>query len=524
MTIQLGSSPKHLQCDIGRCANNTRLEKILIVLLVAFAMFGIAPTFQQNLSPRPEEIEPPIIKKRTGVSFQNNNNSDDDHLGLGPSLEGNVILSNKNKNPKEGFDAKHAPIMRIGPTVDKPVRIRVLSFTMKKKPITFRSDNTTWTIGDEVLNICMDGFQRSPYFELLDHAIIPDDPAYYLQEDDNVVWVVDMRRFTQNKIYSTIEQVANLVNQTLRYQQETFSSSTKQQQQPSLKVVLMDYRDRGHLELCRYRGTHSLMQMLGKENVRQVQQQIVVQRMWDDKQQFPSKGKMLDPHFLPCFEEVPSLHVPYTVRSDYAIAVEENYTSMLGSSSSSFYNSISTTSTPSDTLRPMDVAHYWRVNSEKHANLRNEVTRLILSLNQTSSKKLTIQVFGDLVSEPGRVGRTLFQTEYIKALLSTKIVVVAQRDSWEDHYRLFEAIIGGALVMTDPMLSLPDGYVDRESIVIYKSLDHLRELILYYLDPNNTEERLEIARKGWRLAMNCHRTFHWMEKLFFGKPLTVTSV
>mgnify|MGYP002173386837 CR=1 FL=1 len=97
-------------------------------------------------------------------------------------------------------------------------------------------------------------------------------------------------------------------------------------------------------------------------------------------------------------------------------------------------------------------------------------------------------------------------------------MVVAQRDAWEDHYRLFEGIVGGALVMTDPMLSLPDGYVDRENIVIYKSTDELRQLIVYYLE--HTEERLDIARKGWNLAMSRHRTYHWMEELFFGQPLT----
>jgi spore maturation protein CgeB len=47
---------------------------------------------------------------------------------------------------------------------------------------------------------------------------------------------------------------------------------------------------------------------------------------------------------------------------------------------------------------------------------------------------------------------------------------------------LFEAIVGGALVMTDPMLTLPDGYVNGSNIVIYHSLDQLRELILYYLE------------------------------------------
>jgi hypothetical protein len=50
-----------------------------------------------------------------------------------------IILSNK--NPKEWLNAKHAPIMRNGATLDKPVRIRVLLSKSKKRPIGFRRNN-----------------------------------------------------------------------------------------------------------------------------------------------------------------------------------------------------------------------------------------------------------------------------------------------------------------------------------------------------------------------------------------------
>lgn len=81
-------------------------------------------------------------------------------------------------------------------------------------------------------------------------------------------------------------------------------------------------------------------------------------------------------------------------------------------------------------------------------------------------------------------------------------------------------MIGGALVLSDFMWSLPDGLVDGESIVLYHSLEHLQELILYYLDPQHTDERLAIAQGGWTVAMQRHRSYHWMEALFFGRPLT----
>jgi spore maturation protein CgeB len=110
------------------------------------------------------------------------------------------------------------------------------------------------------------------------------------------------------------------------------------------------------------------------------------------------------------------------------------------------------------------------------------------------------------------------QSAYTKALLRTKIVVVAQRDSSEDHYRLMKALIGGALILTDPMLTLPEGYVHGEDITVYKSLEELRDLVLYYW--NHPEERLDIACKGWELANRHHQTYHWMEQIFFGNRLT----
>lgn len=74
--------------------------------------------------------------------------------------------------------------------------------------------------------------------------------------------------------------------------------------------------------------------------------------------------------------------------------------------------------------------------------------------------------------------------------------------------------------MTDHMLSLPSGLVDGESVVMYKSLDDLREKLLYYLDPAQNTARMKIARKGYEVAMGMHRSFHRMEEIFYGKPLS----
>ena len=104
------------------------------------------------------------------------------------------------------------------------------------------------------------------------------------------------------------------------------------------------------------------------------------------------------------------------------------------------------------------------------------------------------------------------RSEY--GLTNHKIVVVAQRDRWEGHYRLMEALSGGALVMSDPMHPFPYLILDGENIVVYSSLDDLKEKIRYYI--RNERERLEIAARGHHVAMNHHRSWHVMERIVLG--------
>ena len=96
--------------------------------------------------------------------------------------------------------------------------------------------------------------------------------------------------------------------------------------------------------------------------------------------------------------------------------------------------------------------------------------------------------------------------------------MVTQRDEWEDHYRLMEALSCGAMVVSDVMLAPPFGLMDRENVVYFRNLTHLKDVVTYYL--NHDQERIEIARKGWELAMGRHRSWHRLEELLFGCPQT----
>jgi Glycosyl transferases group 1 len=86
---------------------------------------------------------------------------------------------------------------------------------------------------------------------------------------------------------------------------------------------------------------------------------------------------------------------------------------------------------------------------------------------------------------------------------------------------LFEALISGALVITDRMLSLPEGLKNGTSIVEFSSLQELGPLIDYYL--RHPEERFEIGRQGRLVAMSRHRSWHRMEEIIFGQRLTTCS-
>jgi hypothetical protein len=149
------------------------------------------------------------------------------------------------------------------------------------------------------------------------------------------------------------------------------------------------------------------------------------------------------------------------------------------------------------------------------SRLRHLVSETVVDMAKSDG----INVFVDVAGEAARNGRRKVKSEYIDTLLKSKIVVVTQRDSWEDHYRLFEALVTGGLVLTDRMLSLPAGLVNGTNIIEFISQDDLRSKIRYYL--LHPDERIEIARQGRLVAMSQHRSWHRIEEIIFDMPMTV---
>lgn len=164
--------------------------------------------------------------------------------------------------------------------------------------------------------------------------------------------------------------------------------------------------------------------------------------------------------------------------------------------------------------RPMDVRTFWNATvCNLHCSFRNRISETIATLPQRHPN-VNIQTNTDVVGFIHNKGRNDVHPDFIRGMLTTKIIVLAQRDRWEDHSRFYEALLSGALVLSDPYVYYPYGTIDGENIVVYNSWTDLELKILYYLDPRNEEERIRIGQKGREVALTRHRAWQQGERLF----------
>ena len=128
-------------------------------------------------------------------------------------------------------------------------------------------------------------------------------------------------------------------------------------------------------------------------------------------------------------------------------------------------------------------------------------------------------MYAALAGNASESGRTSVARGYIEGLLNTKIITIVQRDGWEDHYRLFEGLLSGAMVMCDRMLGMPSGLVNGTHLIEFTGEHDFIEKALYYLE--HDDERQAIAYRGRELAMTRHRSWHHMEQIILGQPITM---
>ena len=365
-------------------------------------------------------------------------------------------------------------------------------------------------------HIFLDGLQSSDAIDLVRICMLrlncTLDTKLHPEISSIDVWVVDANGVKVNASPN------DFVHQLLKVQNPTF------------RVLFVDYSDR-FVPLSGFLQNHypNLTQAdFQQSHVRFALRGIVKRRNWYRERHYIYNGFLVDPEHdndVLSTKGGPALHAPFCVRSDVVDALQyQVLPSMVATNDT---QQLSSTFNPADLPRDTyDIVHLWEVPKVSSNNLlRNVVTTIVQSMRNRLHPidiHRRIRVETSIQGERGRLGRDGLSLGYIETMLSSKIVVVTQRDQWEDHFRLFEALVCGAMVLMDEMLSLPHSLKDGESVVFFRSLEDLRVKATYYLA--HPEERLRIARKGWEISMTEHRSWHRMEELLFGRALTKTRI
>jgi hypothetical protein len=331
---------------------------------------------------------------------------------------------------------------------------------------------------NEARQIYYQGILGSNHMHLAGFHFVNASEGMTFEQDwkDDDVWVIDM-----DPLVDACHVLEPLVAQT------------------SAKVLIMDYGDNHKLLVtCPSFG----------RSVLHVKRSIVDGRVCSR-----SSGSC-EPGSIGVYPNHTVVHGNYAVRLDVYNAIQSV---LLSQSHESVF----------DTVRPMDVSHFWQIH-HYYSYLRNTVNYVLANrtegtaLAQHGNKNSTVRTFCGILGQFMKIGRNLASIEYAHALLSTKITVVAQRDNWEDHYRLMEATVSGSMIICDPMVTLPKGLKDGESVVFFHSSEDLHSKILYYL--LHDEERERIARRAHAVSVGRHMPWHRMEDFVFGRPLTNVTI
>eukprot|EP00934_Nitzschia_sp_Nitz4_P004442 Nitzschia sp. Nitz4//scaffold196_size54656//1975//3387//NITZ4_006628-RA/size54656-processed-gene-0.57-mRNA-1//-1//CDS//3329540393//4432//frame0 len=318
----------------------------------------------------------------------------------------------------------------------------------------------------------LDGLERSEYVNVIDMTFLtPYLQTVQVQEakpSNPSVYLIDWG--SMNRDCHRLERVLHELGRT-----------------PEHPMLLLDYTGSIRHAACSFFD----------DNTRLAKRSIVEGRYYHPKEKKLHQGRIIPNEPI---GGGPMLHAPLLLRERFAEAIA-NHTQVYHIK-------------PLKNDRTKDVCFFWKPADYSHYGFwRRDVSKTISSLSKYSTH---VQIAAeDLESmEMGAV-----QLEYVQALLDCKIVVVAQRDEWEDHYRLYESLASGAMVLTDNMLSLPEGLRNASSLVVYDTVSTLRHMLEYYLD-GDPKERASIAKKGMELVLGRFRSWHRVEQLLFGQPLT----
>lgn len=437
-------------------------------------------------------------------------------------LVGSTVLaeveleSNENNENNQRFRAaaealeayRHPTVFFPNVSIDNPVRVFYHSLFPKM-------------INDDAAqHFVLDGIRHSPFLQLISEQ--EGGHKYCCNEDStNIVWLVSTSNiwpkpgFWCHRLDDSIHEAQNLRRNHSKAATPT-SSTTSPLYWP---IHLLNWVDEHTTYPC-HRAFLSTPPTFYYHK-----RSVVRDRHWNSTTNQTEPGHVQNyGNNWTHFSAAPVHHIPFCVRSDLVQALENltrtefNYSSQLpfvdwNIESASSWN------------RSIDVAHFWpargpgvdRGKYEPLSQLRDTVS---LTLEERMQQQYV--VFAGLAGEAQHNGRSTVHMEYPRRLLQSKIVVVAQKDVWEDHYRLMEALVSGAMVLSDVMLTLPQGLEDGKSLRFYHNQSHLCDLVDYYLQHDSG--RVRIAREGRQVAMRRHRSWHRMEEVVFGRILSVDKV
>lgn len=346
----------------------------------------------------------------------------------------------------------------------------------------------------ENIHVQQNGVDESPYLRMI------SDPHNF---DPNVVWVGDTGdtkigwgRFCSEFHKRIVEAKQKRANLDLPL---------------SWPIFIIDFTDGQTHQRCKEIETE-----VGKDFIKYTKRSIVQGRGWEFNDNKTKVGFNFGHRAEQTENGIHYQHTPLNIRTDTIDTLNDVLKTE--------YNGTRLNDAIEKLPREIDVAHFWPVDGTTnvgsiHSELRTQVSRIIQDMgenNETAERDLN--VFVGLAGSAVRKGRRGVKTIYVRRMLESKIVVVTQRDRWEDHYRLFEALTSGAMVMTDRMLSLPAGLQNGTSIIEFTSGETLRSLIRYFVE--HDDERLAIAARGREVSMAQHRTWHRIEEVIFGRILS----
>lgn len=358
-------------------------------------------------------------------------------------------------------------------------------------------------VGSEVTfpsTFLVEGVERSLYMKLI--SVSHYDSWKFSMLDTNkfefgqpVVWMADMESMGLN---------CHILHSLVMHVQG------KSKEKIPDALVLMDYS--GSAERLHCPDVESI---IPRGRIRLTRSNIIQNRYWNPSESWIDVGA-LSPNDGNRVSGGPILFQPHVVTESFVSALSQAL------QSANFTNSDdSDKRSPVDYKRKKDLAHFWNVSDYSHYSfLRRQVSTIVTSLSGKRARGREIHTIVDVMGDVEKMEFNEIQSQYVEQLINVKVVVVAQRDEWEGHYRLLEALASGAMVFADKALALPDGLEHKKSVILYDSAKSLEDSLLYYLRPNLDKVRLSIARKGWQVAMGRHRSWHRVEEVLYGKPLT----